>query len=653
MKKREVFHILLTSHSRQLASKVEILLKDALPGQINFHWARSEREGIQYALRHQTDLIFMDEPPHGKQMEKTLKWLRGDTQIPVIALCPYGKGTQSPMDLLKAGFSDLLPKKELSAELLKHSITVNLAREALRAKNKDLQIPMGEESKSELAAICQNIPMGVWRYDFENKKIEISRNMQAALNLHQSIYQLEFADFERLAQPQDQKNIADFFSEQRDDDKWALFFRLASDQENSKPKRMLLLAAPNLAKNKSEKDFLIGLQIPLPEDKTIGAGVDRVQEIGEWFLTSALKTLKNISGAASLPIFKQITRIQEQATLGKAVLKEFKEISTLVDIYVSTSNDLMAHYILTRGIPSVGTLPFAIEDITSLLEAYFRKRCSSTGIKPEIKNLGNTDNVIIGSPGFIGFLFYNMIKALLKSAKPKTTALFQHEHKKLNNQSDMIACSFVMEAETKPLHPNDLKLLNSIKDAEELSRLCEKNKDQILNLTSFAIGAFSLRKAGNTIEFKQDKKGRLQIICRLYAPTLESLDAKYDIPVNNILLAEHYAPHQLLIQNNLINIFPHAYTDVFHSMKEAIHALRNKQYQLLFVYSSAIAFEYVTEWLKARGPESPPLVFLYEKYNKEEEQVANQYEQTYYLPKNFSAKDLEPVITFKNVNLLH
>ena len=676
MKKREILHILLASHSRELASKLETLLKEALPGQINFHWARSEKESIQYTLQHQLDILFMSDPANNAQTSKTIELLTHRATIPVIALCSYTKQNFRPFELLKIGFSDLLLKEDLTPQLLRHNILTNLARNELLSSHEKPEKTKGQDVNQELIDICKNIPMGIWKFDYTNNELTFSDKMQAALNLHQSIYNLSLTDFMRLVHPEDRKKMEAFFSHAQREKTFSTSFRLSAHHKKDQHKNILLLAAPS--QKNAEKNLTQGLQIILPENENRKPGNDRYQEIGEWFLDNALETLKEVSGSASLPIFKQITRIQQEAarmqklaertkkpeeeytpienSLKKIntesiILKGLKDISTLVDIYVKTSNDLMAHYILTRGIPNLNELPFLIDDITSLLEAYFKKKARVASIQAVIENLGGGKQVIMGNPGFSGFLFYNLIKAVLKIARPHSSATFRHEHKK-SESGRRVNCTLEIIAQTEKIHSSDLKLLNSIKEPHEIGGLIASEKSKILTLSSMAICAFGLRSQENDIQFEQNKGGTLRISCKLYAKP-QSSRAKDNMAIDNILVLDPYAPHQLLIQGKLINFFPQANIDVFDNEEKMLATVKEKIYQVIFISSSYLSSGLIKKWQENERTLQTPLVFLYETHSKKEEAMVQKYKQAYYIPKTFSFDDLKTIKTTQTIDLLH
>lgn len=679
MTKREILHILLASHSRELASKLETLLKEALPGQINFHWARSEKESIQYTLQHQLDVAFINDPINNSQTSKTVELLTQQAIVPVIALCSHRKHNLSPAELLKIGFSDILLKEDLTPRILKHSILVNLDRNNLLNNVKKNHKIKEKNINQKLVDICKTIPLGAWKLDHINNELTFSDKMQTALHLHHSIYNLSLTDFMRLVHPEDRKKIENFFNHTQRGETLSASFRLSPHHNHNKKdqhKNILLLTTP--CQQNTEKNLVQGLQITLPENKNYKPGADRHQEIGEWFLDNALETLKELSGSASLPIFKQITRIQQETTRmqnsaeqkknshkeyahteykpGKThpksdILKDLKDISALVDIYVKTSNDLTAYYILTRGIPNLNEFPFVINDITSLLEAYFKKKARAASIHAVIENLGGGDQIIMGNPGFLGFLFYNLIKAVIKIARPHSSATFRHEHKK-SNTDQKVNCSLEITAQTQRILPDDLKLLNNIKNPQEIGKIVAEERGKTLTLSSMAICAIGLRLQENDIWFEQSRGGNLRISCKLYAKPKNS-KAQNNIPIDNILLLEPYPPHQLLIQGKLINFFPQAQIDIFNDEKKMLAAVREKPYQALFISSSHLFSETIKKWLKNEYTSPAPLIFLHETHSKKEEAMVQKLERAHYIPKTFSFDTLKTIKITQTIDLLH
>ena len=613
----------------------------------------------------------MDEPSHNVQTSKIIKLLTSKTNAPIIALCTYKKQNLSPFELLKIGFSDLLLKEDLTAGLLKHNLLTNLARNELtecREKPKKLE---EKGIRKEFVDICKTIPLGLWKFDHTNNQLNFSGKMQEDLNLHPSIYNLSLTDFIRLVYPEDQKKVELFFRHLQNKRTTSTTFRFSLPYKKGQHKNILLLAAPG--PQNAGKDFTQGLQIILPKKENLISDDDRHREIGEWVLNNALETLKEVSGSASLPIFKQITRIQQKVgqmqkgveptdetsshsenltkeVAGKnAMLKGLKDMSSLVDIYVKMSNDLMAYYMLTRGIPHLNELPFVIEDITSLLEAYFKKKARMASVRPVIENLGGGKQVILGNPGFSGFLFYNLIKAVIKITQPHSTATFRHQHKK-SDSGKIIHCTLEISAQTEKIHPDDLKLLNTIKGTKEIGKTATKDKEKILKLVPMAICAIGLRSQGNSISFKQSPGGNLFISSKLYAETLEVKD---HTSAEHILLLEPYAPRQLLLQSKLLNFFPQARIDIFDDENKMLAAARQKSWNLIFISSSYLRSDAFRKWLEDERTPQTPLVFLYQIHNKREAEIIQKLEQTYYLPKTFTFEALKAIQTDQTIDLLN
>ncbi len=333
------------------------------------------------------------------------------------------------------------------------------------------------------------------------------------------------------------------------------------------------------------------------------------------------------------------------------ILKGLKDISTLVDIYVKTSNDLTAYYILTRGIPNLNEFPFVINDITSLLEAYFKKKARAASVQAIIENLGGGDQVIMGNPGFLGFLFYNLIKAVIKIARPHSSATFRHEHKKLE-ADQKVNCTLEITAQTQRIYPDDLKLLNSIKEPHEIGQIIAEERGKALTISSMAICAIGLRLLENDIRFEQSRGGNLRISCKLYAKS-QTYREQNAMSIDNILLLEPYPPHQLLIQGKLINFFPQTQIDIFDDEKKMFTAVREKTYQALFISSPHLFSEPVKKWLENEYTSPAPLIFLYETHSKKEEAMVQKLKRAHYIPKTFSFDTLKTIKITQTIDLLH
>ncbi len=642
------YQVLLVSSDKELASKLELLLKEAHEGQVFFHWVRTSNSAIQEAKDFPVDAIFID---NSLTRAKTATYLQLLKELVApstlfFSLCEFSH-ERTLQKILEMGFDEVLPKTDLNATLLRHAIRIGKVRKEMQPTA--LQgLGMDERDlQTLLPDLCKHLPIGVWKFDFSINQLEVSRTSQALLQLHQSIYTLPLSDFLRLVHPEDREAVRDFFSRIQKREKTFLFYRLSLDRRQSK--KMLLMRCDEA---ESSENTLLGIQMEFADSANGQEAFDKVREISEWFLQHAVNILKNMSSSASLLIFKQITAIQQQTrsnTNGNSSWQDLKNISTLVDIYVTTTNSLMSHYVLQRGFPSIPALPFVVADLTALLESYFERKAKHAFLKAQVKQRGNVQVQIIAQPGLMGFFFYNLIKGAIKIALPNTSALFKHEHEEVNG---IMVCDFTLQLKVKSICSKNQHLLACIKNIDELQNLHIENKEDAMALTSLAIGIVGLRSAGAKLQVLFGTKERLVIKTKIYAPVFSSNPPANQLPLHEperILLLEPYAPHQLLIQNKLIQAFPHVNIDVFSSFEEAREQMQKKQYDLLLFYRQSMFMEEVQKHLLMRKADMPPLIFIASAPEEKEKKLLQQYPQVHLLSKDFDPEQLTQILSAQPV----
>ena len=636
------YRILFVGSDKELASKLEVLLKEIDSLEVFFHWARTSREGLQYVSDFLTDVVFVDPSLTKARTAHYIDLLKRSLSSSALFLAlGNANSTKSIARLLEMGFHTVLFKKDLHPVLLGHVLRMSEARRTLAERN-DQQRQVNEDAlQAMLPELCNQVPIGVWEFDFSTNRLKVSRILQAVLQLHQSIYALPLSDFLRFIHPEDREAVRLFFLRPMPEKNRFLFYRWVLDENRTK--KMLLLSSEFSGKQEGVR---YGIQMELPTFRQDQVPNNQLISLSEWFLSHALDVLKQMSGSASLPIFKQITAIQQgKYMMENSFMKEFKNISTLVDIYVTTTNDLMSHYVLQRGIPETPSLPFVIDDLASLLESYFERKAENASLNLRIQKRGDTSVKIIAQPGLIGFLFYNMIKGAVKLAQPNTSAFFKHFHEK---SGGVMICDFILQVKGSSICKENQKLLKAIKTLAELEFLKIEEQAQSMALTSIAIGIVGLRKTGAKIQLNFNDRGRMIIKVRLYAPVFLSDAGKSETLCFNperILLWEPYAPHQLLVQNKLIQIFPHAVVDTFSHFEEVMERLENVSYSMLLFYHQAMFQQEVKAWLARRQQEAPPLIFLAALSDEESSRPMEKYNNVYLFPKKFGAKEFAKVFS--------
>ncbi len=630
------YRILFVGADRELASKLEFLLKGIDALDVVFHWARTSREGLLYVSDFFTDVVFIDPSLTKAKTARYLNLLKANLSSSALFLAlGEANSTRSIARLLEMGFHTVLLKEDLHPSLLVHVLRMSEARRVLAERVSQRGRSHEDELQGLLPELCKHFPMGVWRFDLSTNSLEVSRVLQSILQLHQSIYTLPLSDFLRLVHPEDREAVRLFFLRDLEGENRFLFYRLVLDE--SRTQKMLLLSSEF---SREAEEVVFGIQMELPDFAQSKAPVNKLRELSEWFLTHALNTLKHMSGSASLPIFKQITAIQQRKYLqDQPSVQELRNISTLVDIYVTTTNDLMSHYVLQRGIPETPSLPFVIDELSSLLESYFKRKADNASLHHQVKKRGDTSVRIIAQPGLIGFLFYNIIKGAIKLALPNSPAFFKHFHEK---SGDVLICDFILQVKGKKVCKENQDLLKRIKDLAELEAIKLEGQEKAMALTSIAIGIVGLRKAGAKVRLNFTVRGRMIIKVRVYAPVfLENSPGMEALLFNpeRILLWEPHAPHQLLVQNKLIQVFPHAEVDVCSDFEQVKARLRNTPYNLLLFYRQAMFQSEVEVWLAERFPGAPPLIFLTTTPNEDDRKRIEKYRNVHLFPTDFDGQD--------------
>ncbi|MDY7013108.1 MAG: ATP-binding protein [Cyanobacteriota bacterium] len=174
--------------------------------------AENCKSAIATLQNHRFDCIFIDyRLPDGDGLQLIRQIRANLTNVPIIALTGQG-GEQVAVELMKAGASDYLAKRELSPETLSRSL--HSAVRVYRAEQQALQANQRlRESEERYRLVVEGSNDGIWDWDLETHRIYSNDRLLNLLGFSAGEIQIDSDLIRDLLHPEDRQRVIDTISE--------------------------------------------------------------------------------------------------------------------------------------------------------------------------------------------------------------------------------------------------------------------------------------------------------------------------------------------------------------------------------------------------------------------------------------------------------